>query len=310
MARFYVKKKEHSINNNMKTLITLIFLFGSIATHAQFSNVFISNAELVERLDDPNLVVIHVDSPEGYATGHIPGAIYMSSQDFTVRRNNIVFEVPEPDEFAETLARFGIGEDSFIVIAPGWDVFEHAYRLYFTMDYFGLGNRTRMLDGGMRGWYKSGLSTDQDSVSTVAKKVMTLNPDPAKLADKDWVREHAADDGVKILDARIEAYYSGKSGNFKRGGHITNAGRVTWLDLVDENFFVKDEKELRKLFREGGAKDASTVATYCHIGLRASVLYTVAKSLGYDAKLYDGSMNEWEGLGDAYPVESAANNHK
>ena len=57
------------------------------------------------------------------------------------------------------------------------------------------------------------------------------------------------------------------------------------------------------MFQEAGASDAEVITTYCHIGLRASVLYTVAKSLGYDTRLYDGSMNEWSTLSDDYPVE-------
>jgi thiosulfate/3-mercaptopyruvate sulfurtransferase len=287
----------------MKILTSLVLCAASLSAFSQqYSEVFISSKDLSSRLKDPRTIVIHVDGPEGYTEGHIPGAMVMSSADFTTRNDNIVFEIPEPETFARNLAALGIDENSFIVISTGWDSFEHAFRLYYTLDYFGLGNQTRMLDGGLRGWFSEGHEISKEPAVPQASEPMTLIPQPDKLATRDWIVSNLENSDVKVLDARIDAFYSGKSGSFRRGGHIPNSGRVTWLDLVDDNFYLVPEKDLKKLFKDAGADEASTVATYCHIGLRASVLYTVAKSLGYDVKLYDGSMNEWETLGDEYPV--------
>ena len=33
--------------------------------------------------------------------------------------------------------------------------------------------------------------------------------------------------------------------------------------------------------------------TYCHIGQQATVPYFVARMLGFDVRLYDGSFEEW-----------------
>ena len=33
---------------------------------------------------------------------------------------------------------------------------------------------------------------------------------------------------------------------------------------------------------------------YCHIGQQASLVYFIARYLGYNAKLYDGSYQEWD----------------
>jgi thiosulfate/3-mercaptopyruvate sulfurtransferase len=33
--------------------------------------------------------------------------------------------------------------------------------------------------------------------------------------------------------------------------------------------------------------------SYCHIGQQATVIYFAARYLGYDARLYDGSWEDW-----------------
>ena len=56
-------------------------------------------------------------------------------------------------------------------------------------------------------------------------------------------------------------------------------------------------------FAEAGAEPGDTVITYCHIGQQASLVYYLAKSLGYDARMCDGSFEEWSQRGDL-PVET------
>ena len=71
---------------------------------------------------------------------------------------------------------------------------------------------------------------------------------------------------------------------------------------MDENFILKDPEELRDMY-EKIVNQEKMLVLYCHVALRASVLYTVGKALGYDVLLYDGSFNEWDGLDESYPVE-------
>jgi thiosulfate/3-mercaptopyruvate sulfurtransferase len=59
---------------------------------------------------------------------------------------------------------------------------------------------------------------------------------------------------------------------------------------VDESRKFKSTEELKTLMH---AKDSSPVVTYCHIGQQATVLYFTARYLGLDAKLYDGSFQDW-----------------
>ena len=80
-----------------------------------------------------------------------------------------------------------------------------------------------------------------------------------------------------------------------RGGHIPGAYNLYWVDLTRSEDLpkLKDLDEVRARFEEAGATEDGVVVSYCLIGMRASYTYMVSRHLGYDAKFYDPSWNEW-----------------
>jgi thiosulfate/3-mercaptopyruvate sulfurtransferase len=63
--------------------------------------------------------------------------------------------------------------------------------------------------------------------------------------------------------------------------------------VVEESNKFKSVATLRQLFNAAGVQKGDSVTTYCHIGQQASLLYFVARYLGFDAHLYDGSFEDW-----------------
>jgi thiosulfate/3-mercaptopyruvate sulfurtransferase len=77
---------------------------------------------------------------------------------------------------------------------------------------------------------------------------------------------------------------------------------IPFTAVVDASLRLKDKATLQSLFSQAGVKPNQMVVTYCHIGQQASLLYLVARYLGFDARMYDGSFTEWSSRPEL-PVE-------
>lgn len=171
-------------------------------------------------------------------------------------------------------------------------------RVVFTLDYMGLGERTRFLDGGLEAWKAAGNPVSAD-VPVVAPGHLTIGPEPSRVVSHEWVAEHATDPGYALLDARARAFYDGVRDDRGKMGHIPGASSLPWTDLVVDGesegkpVLLKSTDELRALFRGAGVDDGDVVVAYCHVGQYATMVLLAARVLGHEVRLYDGSMNEW-----------------
>jgi thiosulfate/3-mercaptopyruvate sulfurtransferase len=99
---------------------------------------------------------------------------------------------------------------------------------------------------------------------------------------------------VAIVDARLAEFYTGeKIPSQRRAGHIPGAINIPFASLLDESGRFLSVEALRAKFEATGAHPGQQVVTYCHIGQQASLGYFVARYLGYDARMFDGSWQEW-----------------
>ena len=73
--------------------------------------------------------------------------------------------------------------------------------------------------------------------------------------------------------------------------------------MVDQNNVFKPVDQLEGYFNPVIPNKSTEIVTYCFIGQTASVVYMSARILGYKAKLYDGSMQEWSRIPEL-PMET------
>jgi thiosulfate/3-mercaptopyruvate sulfurtransferase len=246
-------------------------------------------------LNDPSLTLLQIGDKKDYDRGHIPGAQFLDYQSIsTPHGQGLMLELLPVEQLVSVFERLGVSNRSHIILYFGTDWVTPTTRVYWTLDYLGLGDRTSILNGGLVAWQAT-----HHPVSTKVTEPVKGSITPAVrkeiVADAPWVSSHLHQSAVAIIDARTHEFYNGsQSDGNPRSGHIPGATNLAYLEVIDQdNNKFKTPDALRELFRAAGLKPGNLMVSYCHIGQRATVLYFTAKILGFDAKMYDGSWEDW-----------------
>ena len=270
-------------------------------------SMIVTTEWLARHLQDDSLVLLQVGEKDEFTAAHISHAQFIQTADIsTPRGQGLTLEMPPVDQLKATFEKLGVTDKSRIVIYFGKDWVTPTARVFLTLDYLGLGNRTSILDGGLPAWRAENRPVTAE-VFEPKKGTLTPHPNTKLIVDAVWVKNNLSDANVRILDARAPQFYTGaEKGRMPRGGHIPQARNIPFSSLVEEssNKF-KSPTALKELFNQAEVKPKTSVATYCHIGQQASLLYFVARYLGYDAHVYDGSFEDWSNRAEL-PVEQSA----
>lgn len=249
-----------------------------------------------ERLDDPRLVLFHVGDRREYDSLHLPRAQHLPVRDFAKPyvEGSLVLELPDPAALDSALEARGVTDSSLIVIYPGKDWFSPSARVYLTLDWFGLGRRAWLMDGGMPAWIAEGLPVTAETTAAIARGSVTPRLRDDVVVGREWVAERLDDPAVAVIDARNPNFYAGQdTGNASRPGHLPGARNIPFDSFVDTTGRYLKPEQAGALFAAAGLTKGRLAVTYCHVGQQASLVWLMARLAGYDARMYDGSMQEW-----------------
>jgi len=265
----------------------------------------VSTSWVAWHLHDPSLVLLEVGARKDYERGHIPGARWLDYDSISTPMDMghaLMLELPPLADLVKVFEALGVGDSSRVVIYSPYGVTTIAARVYLTLDYMGLRDRTSLLDGGASTWSAEGRPLGLETPPLVAGK-LTAHARNDVVAKAEFVQQNLHRSDVTIVDAREYRCYTGQGGcGYEREGHIPGAVNLPVEDLLTANHGLKSPDELRQLLARAGVKPGDQVISYCHIGQRASLLYFVARYLGHDARMYDGSFEEWSARTDL-PIE-------
>jgi thiosulfate/3-mercaptopyruvate sulfurtransferase len=264
--------------------------------HGDRSTMLVTTEWLAGHAKDADLVLLAVGQKTEFDEGHIPGSQFLDYKSIvlpaTAERPNS-YELPPMADLAATFGALGVSNSSRIVLYMTKDYVSPTTRVYLTLDAMGLGPRTSLLDGGFPAWKAEGKAVATDVTTPKVGKITPCAQNDV-IVDLDYVKSNLRQKGVALVDARTANFYSGEApGRNMRAGHIPGALSLPYVMLVDEQNKFHSIEQMRKQFSEAGIQQGDRVVSYCHIGQQATVLYFVARYLGYDARLYDGSLEEW-----------------
>ena len=265
----------------------------------------VSTAWVQEHLADPSLVVVQIAGMRrDYRQGHVPGARFLWAQAYAPSTPDGSYDLPTAAQATAVFLELGLRPDSRVILVYAGTQIQQTARAVLTFDQFGLGRRVSIMNGGFDVWKAEGRPVSTD-VPQVAPGTATAASGGRLVADAAYVQARIDKPGATIVDARDARFYNGDGGGQPRPGHIPSAVNVPFSALIDGTK-IKDEAALREIFMAAGIKPGSEVVSYCHIGQQGSLVWLAARMLGYEARLYDGSFEDWSGREDLPVVNPAA----
>jgi thiosulfate/3-mercaptopyruvate sulfurtransferase len=257
-------------------------------------HLLVSTEWLAGQLQNPSVVVLHVGTPANFDAGHIPGARLVALGPLQPTRDGVPMMLADVAVLRDAFEAAGVSNNSHVVIYGDGPL--QGARGFFMLDYLGH-PRVALLDGGKAAWTADGRELSTTAVSP-ARGSFTPGVRSERLVTAEWVRDRLQDARVVLVDARPAADYAGEvepSAQVPRPGHIPGAHNVFWQQALvsTEVPRMKDLEALRALHAATGADPRDAVVAYCFSGMMSSVAYFVARYLGYDARLYDGSFFDW-----------------
>ncbi|MEF3305888.1 sulfurtransferase [Paenibacillus sp. GYB003] len=254
-----------------------------------------------EHAKDANVKIIDARS-KGYEQGHIPGAVSVNAGLLKDSKNNTIIS---KEAFTELFQKAGINSDSTVLVYDEGGAGNSATRIFYGLEYYGLKDKVKVLNGGFLAWTNAGKEVSTDT-PTVAKGNFTAQPNDKLITTKaQLLSANLAQ--CTVVDTRSAKEYTGEDlrGN-KNGGHVSGAINAEWSEAIDQNPSdgvpkFKSYKDLTALYTKAGITDKEkTVIPYCQTNIRGAHTYFTLRLLGFkDVRPYEGSMAEWANSDDA-----------
>jgi len=275
-----------------KNILVVVVLF-LVAFTTKAQNVIVSPQWLSDNMSDPALVIIQPSFLKlDYDNEHIKGARYLWPDWLTANSPQGTYNPPDPKVATKVLQELGINKDSKIVLCHAFGDVSITARMFITLENLGLRDRVSFLNGGLVAWKKAGFPVTKE-LPVIKKGNFVAVASAPLLVDKDYVLNSLKTRSAEVVDARMKRFYDGEPTGNPRDGHITGALNLAYTDMIDSTNSIKPTEVLLKNFQAVLPDKNKEVVTYCFIGQTASVIYLTGRSLGYNVKVYDGSMQEW-----------------
>ena len=243
----------------------------------------ISATELASRMREPNVVVVDcrhdlmnlAAGREGYAIGHLPGAVFgdIETQLSGAKRGaDGVFRgrhpLPEKDALVETLRGWGVNDNTQVVAYDAHGGM-FAARLWWLLRWLGH-EAVGVLDGGMAAWQSIGqpLSTE---VPAPARGNVTVRAPFVPTVTVLEVMDNLDKGERTVIDARANDRFRGENETIDPvGGHIPGAKNRFFKDNLQADGRFKDAASLREDFSrlverpEQAIMQCGSGVTACH----------------------------------------------
>lgn len=234
-----------------------------------------------------------------FLEAHIPGAVYASlDRDLSDLSKQGLgrHPLPEPEAFAQTLARWGWRLGMRVVAYDDAGGALAAARLWWMLDAAGIA--ASVLDGGWRSWREAGLPTESGEAAPLPAAPVEFRFDPTRVVFYDELESLRQQPGTLLLDARAAPRFRGESEPIDRvGGHVPGAGNRPFSQNLDSSGRFKPAKMLRAEWDAAlGGRAPRDVVHMCGSGVTACHNLLAMEAAGlHGSRLFAPSWSGWVG---------------
>src|SRR5207249_2958631 len=257
-------------------MLTMMVLAAAVYAHPE---QLVETGWVADHTRDRDIRIVDMRM-NGYADGHVPGAVYLSPVAIRDAKSPPTF-LPAPAAFEEMMARLGISDATRVIVYDERGGI-YAARLWWILNYFGHSN-VALMNGGWIKWTAESRPIDKGASAPPAGR-FAAHPQPRWVATADEVVAAIDKPATTIVDARTQAEIDGKDlRNIRRGGFVPSSVPVYWEDLLDpQRKTFKSADEIRTIYEARGVLPSHEVIAYCQVGMRASVDLFALHLIGYD----------------------------
>jgi thiosulfate/3-mercaptopyruvate sulfurtransferase len=282
----------HKIVKKITILLAMVMLvstLGGCNTHNYATteeSLIVSADELKNYIGKENVVIVDMQSTEGYTAGHVKGAVNIQNGDITINVP-VSTMLTSAKKMESLMGSKGISNDTLVI---AYDTNKmSASRLLWSLYMYGHEN-VKVVDGGLDAIKAAGIELTTE-VPTVKEAVFTAK-DPSQnwLATKKEVlaQVNNPNANVILLDVRSDAEY------YEEGKIPTSIMREYINNFYSVDGTFKSVQTTRIDYLELGIYPENEIIIFCKSSMRACPVFVQLYEAGYrNIRIYDGAFLEW-----------------
>lgn len=289
---------------HLMATLTVLALALPAAAHGGFGPLMTPQDLSVATAADAALLVLDIraEGDAGYGAAHIPGAVNAPYGLFRGPAEN-PGKLPTEDRLTEVLRGLGVTPDRpTVIVHQGANEtdFGAAARVYWTLKSSGV-SQLAILNGGMSGWMAVDLPLSQDTVTPAESNITASFSHEWLATEADVLSIVAGHDDALLLDARPEAFWSGKAVHSAaaRAGTLPQSRFFEHAGWFRSGPVIVDADAARSLAAEQGFTGEEQIVSFCNTGQwGATNWFALSELAGIEnVKLYPESMVGWSNAG-------------
>jgi thiosulfate/3-mercaptopyruvate sulfurtransferase len=257
---------------------------------------------------DGTAIIIDVragaDAHERYLAGHLPGAVFAGlDADLASKPADAAFggrhPLPALEDFADTLARWGVTPDSHVIVYDDKAAAMGGARLWWMLRSIGHTN-VQVINGGLKAATDAGVALATGEYQNTAVGPYPIAAAYTNTVDIEEVKKAAKDEGRVVIDVREGVRYQGITEPLDLvAGHIPGAVNLFYSTSLSPEGKYLTSQAVATLYKGTiGDVKPEDVIVHCGSGVTACHTLLGMEHAGISGpKLYVGSWSEWSRRG-------------